>query len=345
MKMKRVLIFLLVFSCLGFVSRQSFNFSIPKGWPKPVYNFNRNPLNEDAVFLGRALFYDPILSKNNTISCASCHSQYNAFTHADHALSHGIYDSIGNRNSPTLMNLAWHRSFMWDGAINHLDMQALAPITHPKEMGERLDSLLLKLNRSKLYKSMVAKAYGDSIVKSEYVLKSISQFLLTLVSANSKYDSVMRSEAAFTAQEGKGYKLFQRHCNSCHSEPLFTNLAFENNGLCMDENLRDFGRYLITQNPTDSFKFKVPTLRNIEFSFPYMHDGRFKTISAVLHHYASPKCKTSSLSYLLKEPIKLSKEERVDLTAFLLCLTDKGFLFNENYSYPRKMFLNRANGY
>ncbi len=338
--MKRLFIYLIILSFFGFVAQTKFDLQIPKGWPKPVYNFKRNPLSEDVVLLGRALFYDPILSKNNTISCASCHSQYNAFTHADHALSHGIYDSIGTRNSPTLMNLAWHKSFMWDGAINHLDMQALAPITHPKEMGERLDSLLVKLNRSKLYKSLVAKAYGDSIVKSEFVLKSISQFLLTLVSANSKYDSVMRHEANFTPQEKKGYVLFKNHCNGCHTEPLFTNLEFENNGLCVDDNLRDFGRLMITQNISDSFKFKVPTLRNIEFSFPYMHDGRFKTISAVLLHYTSPKCKTSSLSNLLKDPIKLNKEERVDLSAFLLCLTDKEFLFNENYSYPRKMFLN-----
>ncbi len=338
--MKRLFLFLLICSCFGFVTQSVFNLPIPNGWPKPAYNFKRNPLSPEAVLLGRALFYDPILSKNNTISCASCHSQYNGFTHADHAISHGIYDSIGTRNSPTLMNLAWHKSFMWDGAINHLDMQALAPITHPKEMGERLDSLLVKLNRSKLYKSLVAKAYGDSIVKSEFVLKSISQFLLTLVSANSKYDSVMRHEADFTPQEKKGYVLFKNHCNGCHNEPLFTNLEFENNGLCVDDNLRDLGRFVITKNPLDSFKFKVPTLRNIEFSFPYMHDGRFKTISAVLLHYTSPKCKTSSLSNLLKNTIKLSKADRVDLTAFLLCLTDKAFLFNENYSYPKILLLN-----
>ncbi|OYU94244.1 MAG: cytochrome-c peroxidase [Bacteroidetes bacterium B1(2017)] len=338
MRSKKLVFILVLLTCFGFVTQTPYVLVEPIGWPKPVYNFKRNPLNSETILLGRALFYDPILSKNNSISCASCHSQYNAFTHADHALSHGIYDSIGTRNSPTLMNLAWHKSFMWDGAINHLDMQALAPITHPKEMGENMASLLRKLNQSKFYKPLFLHAYGDTLVNSERLLKALSQFMLTLVSSNSKYDSVMRKERVFTAQEQNGYSLFKQHCNSCHTEPLFTNLEFENNGLCVNPNLIDLGRFRLTLNPKDSFKFKVPSLRNIEFSFPYMHDGRFKTIAEVLAHYMSPKCKTSTLAKKLQSPINLTKAERVDLTAFLLCLTDKTFLFNEKYSYPKRLF-------
>jgi cytochrome c peroxidase len=311
-------------------------FSIPTTWPKPAYDFSRNPLTQQKVELGRSLFYDPLLSKNNQISCASCHSPFTAFTHVDHDLSHGIDDRIGTRNSPALMNLAWHTSFMWDGAINHLDMQALAPISHPDEMGEKIESVVKKLQQSKHYPTLFYKAFGDSMITGEHTLKAMSQFMLTLVSSNSKYDSVMRKQAQFTAQQKNGHALFQKNCAACHAEPLFTNLQFENNGLAVDTTLNDYGRMRITKNKTDSLKFKVPTLRNIEFSFPYMHDGRFKTIAAVLKHYTSGVKQSQTLSVHLQKPIILSSNDKVDLTAFLLTLTDKSFLFNTKYGFPKK---------
>lgn len=311
-------------------------FEVPKNWPKPTYDFNKNPLTKEKVELGRELFYDPILSKNNLISCASCHSPYTAFTHVDHDLSHGIDDRIGTRNSPALMNLAWHHLYMWDGAINHLDMQALAPISHPDEMGEKIESVVLKLQHSKKYSKLFLNAYGDTVITGEHTLKAISQFMLTLVSANSKYDSVMRKQSHFTEQEAKGYQLFKQHCASCHTEPLFTHTGFENNGLAMDTTLNDIGRMRITKNALDSLKFKVPTLRNIEFSFPYMHDGRFKKISDVLKHYTSGIVHSKTLAQQLQQPILLSSNDKVDLTAFLLTLTDKAFLFNPKHSFPKK---------
>jgi cytochrome c peroxidase len=311
-------------------------FSVPTNWPKPVYDFSKNPLTSQKVELGRALFYDPLLSINNQISCASCHSPFTAFTHVDHDLSHGIDDRIGTRNSPALMNLAWHKSFMWDGAINHLDMQALAPISHPDEMGEKIESVVKKLQQSKNYPTLFLKAFGDTIITGEHTLKAISQFMLTLVSSNSKYDSVMRMQAQFSSQEKNGYVLFQKNCAACHAEPLFTNLKFENNGLAVDATLNDYGRMRITKNKSDSLKFKVPTLRNIEFSFPYMHDGRFKTIAAVLKHYTSGVKQSQTLSVHLQKPMVLSSNDKVDLTAFLLTLTDKSFLFNTKYGFPKK---------
>ena len=300
----------------------------PNYWPKPVYNLNKNPLTQEGITLGRMLFYDPILSKDSTISCSSCHLSYTAFTHVDHPLSHGINDSIGVRNSPSLMNLAWHNSFMWDGAVNHLDVQALAPITHSAEMDEDLNNVIRKLKATKGYSNMFYKAFKDSSITGEYLLKSISQFELTLISCNSKYDSVIRKASTFTLQEENGYQIYQKNCASCHSEPLFTNNQFEKNGLPIDSVLNDFGRYNISKNATDSLKFKVPTLRNIEFSFPYMHDGRFKNLSQVFKHYTS---NTSN-------SILLSSNEKVDLTAFLLTLTDKYFLFNKKHSFPRELF-------
>jgi cytochrome c peroxidase len=313
-------------------------FSIPHNWPKPSYDFSKNPLSSSKVELGRALFYDPILSRDNSISCASCHSPFNAFAHVDHDLSHGIDNKIGTRNAPALMNLAWQRAFMWDGAINHLDMQALFPITHPKEMDEKIENIVAKLQGSKLYPTLYLEAFGDSSITGEHTLKAISQFMLTLVTCNSKYDSVMRKEAIFSEQEKKGYMLFKEHCASCHTEPLFTNLNYENNGLELDTSLNDYGRMLVTKSNKDSLKFKVPSLRNSEFSYPYMHDGRFKKLSEVILHYTNGIIASPTLATQLNKPINLSSNQRVDLLAFLLCLSDKKFLFDQRYSYPKKVF-------
>lgn len=317
-------------------------FTTPTSWPKPQYDFSKNPLNEHTIQLGRALFYDPILSRDNTISCASCHAQYTAFAHVDHKLSHGIEDRIGKRNAPALINLAWNKSFMWDGAINHLDMQSLAPINHPDEMDEKTEHLITKLQQSKLYPKLFYSAYKDSLITGEHTLKAIAQFMLTLVSSNSKYDSVQRREVSFSPQEANGYKLFRKNCNTCHSEPLFTNFEFENNGLVADTFLKDIGRAKISQNTKDSFKFKVPTLRNIEFSYPYMHDGRFKTLSKVMEHYSNGINPDKHLSAKLQHKIYLSPNEKVDIIAFLLTLSDKTFLFNPEFGYPKKILLTPA---
>ena len=338
--MKKAGIIIVLVAAAGLLSfkTKTLPFLIPKGWPKPVYDFKKNPLSENKIALGRVLFYDPVLSKDSTISCASCHSPFNAFTHVDHQLSHGIQGKIGTRNSPALMNLAWGNSFMWDGAVNHLDVQALAPISNPLEMDEEIGHVVAKLKTTRNYPEMFYKAFGDSVITGEHLLKAVSQFMLTVVSSNSKYDSVMRGETKFTAQEAKGYVLFKKDCASCHTEPLFTNQQFENNGLAVDTALLDYGRIKVTRNSADSLKFKVPTLRNIEFSYPYMHDGRFKRLSEVLNHYTSIGAKGSTVSEKLKQPIVLSSNDKVDLTAFLLTLTDRSFLFNAKYAYPRNVF-------
>ncbi len=338
MKRKLFIFSLLSFVIVSFRSVNEIQFEVPNNFPKPVYNFSKNPLSENKIQLGRALFYDPILSRNNMISCASCHSQFSAFTHVDHALSHGIEDKSGFRNSPALMNMAWQKSFMRDGAINHLDAQSLAPITNPVEMDENIAHVVAKLQISKLYPQLFFKAFGDSTITGEHTLKAISQFMLTLVSANSKYDSVMRKQSVFNEQENKGYILFKKNCSMCHTEPLFTNDEFRNNGLKIDTTLNDYGRYRVTKNKDDSLKFKVPTLRNIEFSYPYMHDGRFKKLSQVINHYANGIEKSKTLANELQKPILLTANEKVDIIAFLLTLSDKSFLFNPQYFYPKEIF-------
>lgn len=333
----------LEFWCLiAFVGLLSFRYAgelwqTPPSWPEPHYNFKKNELDSATVQLGRALFYDPVLSADSTISCASCHSPYNAFTHIDHALSHGVKDRIGTRNSPVLFNLAWSESFMWDGAVNHLDVQALAPLENHLEMDEKLPNVLTKLQRMEKYKRLFTAAYGSDKMTGERFLKALSQFMLTLVSADSKYDKVMRHEAgvSFTEQESKGYTLFKQHCAQCHSEPLFTNNSFQNNGLEVDTALNDLGRMKITGKAADSLKFKVPTLRNIERSAPYMHDGRYRSLQMVLFHYSADIHDSPTLAPQLKGNLPLSEEDKKCLIAFLKTLTDNAFLNNKDYQYPR----------
>jgi cytochrome c peroxidase len=306
----------------------------PKGWPKPQYDFSKNPLTEEGFELGKILFYDPILSRDNTISCSSCHLQQTGFTHVDHELSHGIEGKIGTRNSLTLQNLAWTKNFMWDGGVNHLDVQAIGPITSADEMDESLQNVVAKLQKSDKYPALFEKAFKTKKITGQLTLKAISQFVVSLTSSNSKYDKVARKEEQFTAMEQKGYNLFKTNCASCHKEPLFTSDNFENNGLDVDNTLNDIGRMKITKNPRDSLKFKVPTLRNVQFTFPYMHDGRFKTLNEVIKHYNSLK-KKSNLSKELSNSMRLSDDERTELVAFLKTLTDKEFLFNPRFSYAK----------
>lgn len=310
-------------------------FAVPEGWPQPVYDFSKNPVTQAGFLLGNRLFYDPVLSRDSTISCASCHLSFTAFTHVDHRVSHGIYGRKGTRNASALQNLAWQRHYMWDGAVQSLEQQAIQPITHPAEMDNTLEAAVAKLNASELYRRGFYRAFGDSIVTAERLLQALSQFTVMLVSSHSKYDSVLQKapNAAFTPGEAHGYALFKTHCASCHAEPLLTNGAFENNGLAPDSALMDLGRWRVTRNPEDSFKFKVPTLRNIAFSPPYFHDGRFNKLAEVLDHYTDGIVVSSTLAQPLRTKINLDKQDKKDLIAFLKTLSDKPFLYNKAFQY------------
>lgn len=339
MKLKGIILLLMVLVAAGFRNMRTADLQYPSYFPDPAYNFEQNPLSPAKAELGRMLFFDPVLSKNNTISCASCHSPYNAFAHTDHDLSHGINDQIGTRNAPALFNLAWQSSFMWDGAINHLDMQALAPISNDKEMGETILHVTQKLNQIPAYRKMCYNAFNDSLITGERILKALAQFQLTLVSSGSKYDEIKKGNESFSLQEANGYKLFKQNCNSCHTEPLFSNYSFANNGLPQDSTLRDQGRYAVSQSDADSFLFKIPSLRNLSYTYPYMHDGRFKKLNEVLNHYTSDIHVSSTLSEELKIPIRLTSDEKTDLIAFLLTLNDKSFVFNPSHQFPKELLL------
>jgi cytochrome c peroxidase len=316
---------------VGFLESETIELEYPNHFPEPVYDFTKNILSKEKIKLGKSLFYDPILSLDGSVSCASCHSPYNAFAHTDHDLSHGIDDQIGIRNAPSLFNLAWQNSFMWDGAINHLDMQALAPITSPTEMGDSLLNVISKLESSIKYRSLFYEAYGDSTITGQRLLLSMSQFQLTLVSGKSKYDKVKEGLDSFSIQEKKGYELFVVNCSSCHSEPLFITDHFASNGLPIDSTLMDYGRGAITKIKSDSLLFKIPSLRNLAYTKPYMHDGRFEKLREVLNHYTNgvENYGQANSSNRLAKNIQLSNNDKSDILSFLKTLNDKEFVFNK----------------
>ena len=331
-------LFLILAILLSFQSiKPKMGFEIPKGWPKPLYYFEGNPFTEEKFQLGRKLFYDPILSRDNTISCATCHVSFSGFTHTDHALSHGIDGRIGRRNAPALINMAWSPYFNWDGAMGNLERQSMEPIRHHDEMDFNLDSAVARLSSNPKYATLFREVWGDDQIKVRRMIQSLAMFTSNLVSSNSIYDKVMRKEAgySFTTQQENGYRLFKKECTSCHQEPLFSNYKLKSNGLPMDPFLKDYGRSAFSEYYKDSFLFKVPTLRNIEFTFPYMHDGRFKKLKDVLNHYAHLESKTKFLSKELKNIRQLSSNEQKDIIAFLYTLTDKEFLYNPRYQFPR----------
>lgn len=337
-----LLFLLVVFLQLSFVSddpyfsisKKDVVFRIPKGFPKPVYSFSDNPITPEGFVLGRKLFYDPILSLDNSVSCGSCHQQYAAFAHIDHSLSHGIQDRIGTRNVSALQNLVWNKNFMWDGGINHIEVQPIAPITNTVEMAETLEGIIGKLSARSDYQQAFYAAFKDSTITTERIMKSLTQFMGLMISANSRYDKYIAGKEKFTQAEKNGLNLFRSKCASCHKEPLFTDHSFRNNGIAPNPLLDDKGRAMITGNEADNYSFKVPSLRNVELTYPYMHDGRFGNLNQVLDHYNTSAKFAHGADDLVVQIGKLTQEEIQELRAFLLTLTDKTFIYDRRFADP-----------
>ncbi|MFT4025124.1 MAG: cytochrome c peroxidase [Flavihumibacter sp.] len=284
-------------------------FHVPDGWPEPRYDFSANPLTNAGFTLGKKLFYDGKLSKDGNFPCGSCHQQFAAFANFDHDFSHGFNNQFTTRNAPALNNLAWQTAFHRDGGITHLDLQPLAPITAPNEMAETIPAVLAKLSADPDYPALFKAAFPDGAINTANMTKALSQFMLMLVSADAKYDRVMAGKESFDVNEAAGYSLFtSKGCTNCHAEPLFTNNSYVNDNLPVDPARNDVGRMAITGDPADYGKFKVPSLRNAALTFPYMHDGRFGSLSEVMTHYA--------------QTIPLTTAEQDLLIAFLQTLTD-----------------------
>ena len=308
----------------------------PGSWPQPLYQYENNPLSDAAFRLGRRLFYDTKLSRDNSTSCGSCHQQFVAFAHSNHNVSHGIDGLLGTRNTPGLFNLRWHPTFMWDGGVNHIEVQPAAPITNPVEMDESLENLVVKIGNLPEYKYYFKEAYGDETVNTQRIFLALAQFMGMLDSWNSRFDRYQRGEAGanLSEQEKAGYSLFKTHCNSCHTEPLFSDFSYRGNGLLPDNAIPDSGRAQITGLAADRFKFKVPSLRNVAVTKPYMHDGRYTTLYRCVDHYTTLNASKPGIDPQLANGIALNEEEKLQIIAFLQTLTDSTFIKDPRFADP-----------
>ena len=311
---------------------EEWRFKTPKGFPEPNYKFENNEQSQLRFELGRFLFHDPILSSNNKISCSSCHAQPHGFADHNVSVSTGVNGLKGHRNAPALINLAWNTSFMWDGGVNHIEVQPLVPLTSPHELNETLENIVAKLNASSFYKQKFKEAYDIDVITGQKTLQALTQFTAMLTSSDTKYDQYIVGKIDFTANEKAGLQLFRQNCTSCHREPLFTDFSYRNIGL--DIVSEDIGRELITQNPLDKGKFKVPTLRNIELTYPYMHDGRFQNLTQLLNHHTNNAIITSLTDNYIKNATFFTEAEKSDLIEFLKTLTDYSMIGKVMYSEP-----------
>jgi cytochrome c peroxidase len=331
---------LIVISCKKDISlpnssnyTEQISFKVPNGWPSPYYQFTNNPLTQKGFELGRKLFYDTRLSIDNTVSCGTCHQNFAAFANAGHDLSHGVDGLLGIRNSPPLFNLNWHPAFMWDGGINHLEVQPLSPIINPVEMGETITNVISKLQQDQHYRTAFKEAFGDTIINSARTFKALAQFMGAMVSSDSKWDRYQEGNATLTPQELEGEIVFTNKCASCHKAPLFSDFTYRNVGLAAN-NLHDSGRYVITLDINDLYKFKVPTLRNLSYTAPYGHDGRFATIDEVLQQKESEIVPYANLDPLMQHGISLSTTEKNAIKAFLKTLDDETFVKDKRFAQP-----------
>ena len=276
------------------------------------------------------------LSINNTIACVDCHAPENAFTDSD-KFSDGVDGIFGNRNSMPLFNLAWNydEKFFWDGNTFSLEHQAFVPVTDPFEMKSNWADVESKLQQHAEYPSLFEKAFGASNIDSSLVTKAIAQFERTLISANSKFDKFLLGELNLSPEELNGFNVFMDeakgdcfHCHGSDKNPLWTDNIFHNNGL--DETFADLGLGAVTGDPADNGKFKSPSLRNLEFTAPYMHDGRFASLDDVINHYSQGLKNSSTIDPLMKKVdqggVGLTDKDKADLKAFLLSLSDYDFI-------------------
>ncbi|MCG9791273.1 cytochrome-c peroxidase [Flavobacterium algicola] len=313
-------------------------FELPSNFPALAYNISLNPPTEKGFELGKKLFYDGRLASDGLVSCGFCHIQENAFTHHGHTFSHGVDEGIGTRNAPPIQNLAFQSVFMYDGAATNLDTQPIIPLLSEIEMNGDLTAIMAMMKADKTYQTLFKQAFVGGEINAENMLKAMSQFMVMIVSSNSKFDKYRRNESGgdFTADEVAGYSIFNSKCASCHATDLMTDDSFRNNGLAVNPQINDIGRYRVTEDAADYYKFKVPSLRNIEKTAPYMHDGRFGTLELVLEHYNSGVVSSATLDPILKQNsrigIALSTIEKTQLIAFLKTLTDNQYLTDKRFS-------------
>lgn len=312
-----IFIFFFLFNCKQFNNSNIQNHS--------SLSINDTLLNE-KIRLGKKLFFDKRLSINNEISCASCHIPKLAFTDGK-ALSIGVNGNKTQRNASTILNVAFLPTIMYDAHLPTLEQQVIVPIQEHTEMGMNMKDLILKISKIDFYQNTSKKIFNRDF--DAWVLtRSISAFERSLYSTNSSFDKFYynNDNRALSKSQKRGWKLFSEkfHCHQCHPAPYFTNFKPINNGLYIDYG-KDKGRFRIHNDSLDIGKFKVPSLRNVELTGPYMHDGSFTSIDEVINHYAN-----GGKEHVNKDkrivPFNISKTERIDLKNFLISLTDTSYI-------------------
>lgn len=309
-----------------------------------------NVLTIQGVKLGRMLFYEKLLSKDGSQACADCHRQQDGFSDTSR-FSIGVEHMPGKRQAMPIFNMAWHTNeFFWDGRAHLLRDQALKPIQDPLEMHETLPNVVAKLSNSQLYKDQFIRTFGSDEITSEKMALAMEQFMLTIVSNDSKFDKFLAGEVQLTESENRGRMLFSTEynpffpevsgadCMHCHGGANFENDKYMNNGLDAESDIADIGRQAVSGAPGDRAKFKVPSLRNVALTAPYMHDGRFKTLEEVIDHYNTGIQESLTVDPAILNTkatgLFLTKQDKEDLVNFLKTLTDETFQHNPEYASP-----------
>lgn len=325
---KKYIIFLSVLAAIifSFKLQDDYVLIIPEGFPEPVMP-EGNELTTSRVMLGKKLFFDPIVSKDSSVSCASCHLPELAFADTNR-FSFGVENRLGKRNSPSILNIVYHKGFMRDGGMTSLEMQVLAPVQEHVEMDNNVLIIVEKMKNNLEYVNLSKRAYNRE--PDPYVFThAISAYERTLIKADSKYDKYYKgNKDALSKSEKRGLALFKSkrtNCSECHSGILFSDFSIKNNGL-YELNYADSGRMRVSLNEADRDLFKVPSLRNVAITQPYMHDGSLATLEAVIEHYNKGGEKHKQKSDLIK-PLSLSIREKEDLVNFLKSLTDNEYTY------------------
>lgn len=313
----------------------------------PIQVPQNNPMTEEGVELGRKLFFDERLSGNNTQSCGSCHIPSASFSDTA-AFSLGIDGLPGGRNAMPIINLGWMNKLFWDGRAESIEEQAFQPVTNPIEMHDSWPNVSQKLQADGLYPALFKQVFGTDQIDSVLVSKALSQFMRTLISGNSPFDKYLKTgSSGWNATDEQlayeGFTIFMDEtkgdCFHCHGDsynPLWTDNLFHNNGL--DAVFSDNGLGAITGNSYDNGKFKTPTLRNLVFTAPYMHDGRFQTLPEVINHYSTGLQNSPTIDPLMKHistgGSQMNPADKNKLLMFLISLSDSSFVNNPNFQDP-----------
>ena len=342
-------IFVLLLFCFGFgITEVGKEYHFPEMFMFPEIPKADYAVTNEGVALGRYLFYDTILSSNYSMSCGSCHQQKFAFSDGASRFSRGANGVLQRRNTLPLFNLAWQASFFWDGRAKSIEEQVFHPITDSNELNLSVKVVLARLNASQFYRNQFERVFGSGPIDSAMVVVAIAQFERTLLSYRSKFDSAIKGKVALSEDELRGFVLMNDmtkgdclHCHTTDSDPVGSTFEFSNNGLDIvnePEKYPDGGRGAITGRTVDNGRFKIPSVRNLKFTAPYMHDGRFETLEEVLQFYSTGVKMSagidSKMGFAHKGGAHLTQKEQECIIAFLNAMSDSAFTTDSSFSNP-----------